>query len=62
MVRFIAKSVCSKNVVEDFWYVDFFCAMVEGMVLDSNMNDFSSSSGKLFAILIFYLEVGNVGK
>ena len=49
------------KVVEDFWDVNFSCVMVEGGVVDSNMNGFSSFSGNLFAILVYYLEVADVG-
>ena len=56
MVRLIGTSVCSKQVVEDFWDIYFTCVTVEGRVVDSNMNGFSSFSGNLFAIFIYYLE------
>ena len=58
LVRFIGRSVCSKKLDEDLWDVHFSCVMVEGRVVDSNMNGFSSN---LFAILVYYLEVGDVG-
>ena len=35
--------------------------MVEGRVVDFNMNGFSRFSANLFAILAYYLEVGDVG-
>ena len=35
--------------------------MVEGRVVDSNMDNFSSFSGNLFAVYVYYLEVGDVG-
>ena len=35
--------------------------MDEGRAVDSNMNGFSSFSSNLFGILVFYLEVGDVG-
>ena len=35
--------------------------MVEGMVVKSNVNGLSSFSGNWFAILVYYLEVGDVG-
>ena len=34
--------------------------MVEGKVVASNMNGFSNFSGNSFAILVYYLEVGDV--
>ena len=40
--------------------VHFCCVAVEGMVVDSNMNGFSSFSGNLFTILVYYLEVGDI--
>ena len=39
----------------------FFCDTVEGRVVDSNMDGFSSSSSNLFAIFIYYLELGDIG-
>ena len=50
-----------KNMVEDFWDVHFSSVTVQGMVVDSNMNGFSNLYGKLLAILVYYLEVGNAG-
>ena len=47
-------------MVEDFLDVHFFCVTVEGRVVDSNMNGFSNFSGNLFAVLVYYLEVGDV--
>ena len=61
MTRLIGRSVCSKKVVTDFWDVHFSCVTVEGRVIGSNINDFCSFSSNLFAILICYLEVGDVG-
>ena len=37
------------------------CVTVEQRVVDSKMNGFFSFSGNLFAILVHYLEVGDVG-
>ena len=34
--------------------------MVEGKVVDSNMDGFSSISGNMFAVLVYYLAVGDV--
>ena len=45
-------------MVEDFWDVHFFCVLVEGRVVDSNMDGFSDN---LFAVLVYYLEVRDVG-
>ena len=39
----------------------FSCVTVEGRVVDSNMNGFSNFPGNLFAILVYYPEVGHVG-
>ena len=50
-------NLCSKKVIKDFWDVHFSCVMVEGRIVDSNMNGFSGSS---FPLLIYYLEVGDV--
>ena len=61
MIRLIRTSGYSKKVVEGFWDVHFSCLAVEGRVVDSNMNSFSSFSGNLLAILVYYLEVGDVG-
>ena len=47
-----------QEVVEDFSDVHFSCVMVEGRVADSSMDGFSSN---FFAILIYYLEVEDVG-
>ena len=38
----------------------FSCVMFEGRVVDSNMDGFSSFSGNLFAVLIYYLQMGDV--
>ena len=35
--------------------------MVESRILDSNMDGFSSFSGNLFPVLVYYLEVRDVG-
>ena len=61
MIRLTGRSVCSKKVVEDFWDVHFPSIMVEGSFADSDMDGFFSFSGNLFAVLVYYLEVGNVG-
>ena len=61
MVRFIGRSVHSLKVVEDFLDVHFSCVMVGGRVVDSNMNGFTIFSGNLFAVLVYYLEMGDVG-
>ena len=50
-----------KKAVEDFLAVHFSCVTVVGRVVDSNMNGFCRCSGNLFAILIYYVEVGDVG-
>ena len=47
-------------MVEDFWNVHFSCVTVEGSVVESDMNGFPSFSGDLFAILVYYVEVGDV--
>ena len=60
LVRLIGRSVCSKKLVEDFWDVHFACVTVENRVADSNMNGFSSFSGTLFAVFVYYVEVGGV--
>ena len=52
MVRLTGRSVCSKKAVEDFWDVHF------SVFVDSNMD---GSSGNLFAVLVYYLKVGDVG-
>ena len=61
MVRLTGRSVCSKKLLEDFWDVHFSCVMVQGRVADSNMNGFSSFFGNLFSVLVYYLEVRDVG-
>ena len=35
--------------------------MVEGRVVDSNLDDFSSFSGNLFAVLVNYFEMEDIG-
>ena len=45
-------------MVEDFWDVHFSSVMVEGMIVNSNMNGFSDI---LFVVLVYYPEVGDVG-
>ena len=57
-VSVIGRSVCSKKAVEDFLDIHFSCMIVEGRVVDSNMDGFS---GNVFAILVYYLEVGDAG-
>ena len=61
MVRLNERSVCSKKVIKDFLDVSFSCVIVDGRVVYSNMNGSSSFYGNLFAILVYYLEVGDVG-
>ena len=61
LVGLIGRFVCSQKVVEDFWDVYFSCVTVEGRVVDPSMNGFSSFSGNLFAVLVYHLEVGDVG-
>ena len=60
MVRLNGRSICSKKVVEDFSHVHFSCVMVEGRTVDSN-EWLSSFAGNFFVILVYYLEVGDVG-
>ena len=60
MVKPIKSSVCSKEVVEDFWDIHFSHVIIEGMVVNSNTNDFSSFPGTLFTVLIYYHEVEDV--
>ena len=45
-------------MAEDFWDVHFTCAIVEGRAVDFNTD---SISDKLLAVLLHYLEVGDVG-
>ena len=59
--RPIGRSVISKKVVEDFWDVYFSYVMIQDRVVDFNMNGFSSFHGNSFSILVYYLEVGDVG-
>ena len=61
LLRLISRSICFKKVVEDLGDVHFSFVTIEGKVVNSNMNDFSSFSGNLFSILFYYLEVGDVG-
>ena len=42
-------------------FVHFSCVIVEVMALDTKMDGFSSFSGNMFAVLVYYLEVGDVG-
>ena len=58
MVRLIGRSVCSKKVVKDFWDLHSSSVTVEGRIVDSYMDGIS---GNLFAVLVYYLEVGYVG-
>ena len=39
----------------------FSHVIVEGRVVNSNMNGFSSFPGNLFAVLVYYFEVRDVG-
>ena len=61
LLRIFGRSVCSSKVVEDFWGVHSSCVMAEGRIVDSNMNGFSSLSANSFAVLVYYLELGDVG-
>ena len=61
IVRLTSRFICSKKVVEDFQDVHFSKVTVEGRFVDSNMNGLSSFSSTLFAILVCYLKVGDVG-
>ena len=47
-----------RDVVEDFRDVHFSCVTVDSRVADSDTNGFSNN---LFAILVYYLLVGDVG-
>ena len=52
----IGRYVFSKKVLEDFLDVHFSCVIIEGRIVDSNMDGFFCSQHSLF-----YLEVGDVG-
>ena len=58
LVRLVGRFVCSKKVIEG--ECTFSYVTVEGSVVDSNMDEFSRFSGNLFAVLVCYLEVGDV--
>ena len=60
LVRLTGRSVCSKKADEESSDVHFSHFTVEDRVFDSNMDGFSSLSGKLFAVLVYYHEVENV--
>ena len=60
LVKLIGRSVSSKKVAEDFWDVHFSCVMVVNRVVDSYMDGFPSFFDNLFAVLVYYLEVGDV--
>ena len=49
------------EVVEYFWDVHFSHVVVEGRIVNSNMDGFSSFYGNLFAVLFYYFEMGDVG-
>ena len=57
----MSAPVCFKKAVEDFWDVHFSCVKVEGRGVNSNVDCFSSFSGNVFAVLVYYLEVEDVG-
>ena len=59
MVTHIDRAICSKYFVEDFKNVHFSSVVVKGRIVVSNMEGFSSFSGILFAILVYYFEVGD---
>ena len=44
-----------------FYVVPFSSVTAEGRVSDSKMNGFSSFSGNSFAVLTYYIKVGDVG-
>ena len=48
-------------VAENFWDVHFFHGAVGGRIVNSNMDGFSRFPGNLFAVLIYYFEMGDVG-
>ena len=58
MFRLTGRSICSKKVAEDSWDLHFAHVVVDGRIINSYRNGFS---GKLFTILAYYLEVGDVG-
>ena len=60
-VRLIGRSICSKKLVKDFWDVHFSYVVVESRNVNSNLDGFSRFPGNLFAVLIYYFEMGNVG-
>ena len=61
MARCICRSIQSKGVVEDLQDIHFSNVVVKGRVVNPYVNGFSSFSGSLFAILAYFLKVGDVG-
>ena len=47
--------------MKDFWDVHFSHVVVEGRIVKSDMDGFSSFPGNLFAVLIYYFEMEDVG-
>ena len=61
LFRLIGRSLCSKKVVEHFWDIYISCVTVDSRVVDSDIKDISSFSGKSLAVLIYYLHMGDAG-
>ena len=57
----IRRPVCIYKANEDFWNVQFSCVMIECWAVDSDMDGVTGFSSYLFAVLIPYFEVGDVG-
>ena len=49
------------KVVKDFQDVHFSHVLVEGRIVNSDMDGFSSFPGDLFAVLIYYFEMEDAG-
>ena len=58
MVRLIGRFICSKKVVEHFWNVHISHVAGEGGIANSDINAFT---GNVFAILVHYFEVADIG-
>ena len=55
------KAYLFQKSVEDFWNVHFSSVMIEYQAVDADVDGFPGFSSNMFALLIYYFEVGDVG-
>ena len=61
-IKHVARTACSYKTVEDFWDIHFSCVTVDCQVGGPVVDVFPGFSGAIFAVLIYYFAVGNIGR